>query len=475
MGFGIVSENYSCKNGEELNTKLSKILIIDDNEDILISAKLFLKKHSQKIETINNPKKIPAVLSNESYDIILLDMNFTEGKTDGEEGFYWLEKILEIDSNAVVIFITAYGDIAKAVQGIKAGATNFIVKPWENEKLLATLTSAQNLANSRQELSKAKIKQKGLSDYIDQPFNEIIGKSETMQKVYEMMKKVAATPANVLITGENGTGKELVARAIHRESKRKNEIFLPVDVGSLNPALFESELFGHKKGAFTDAKEKKPGRFEIASGGTLFLDEIGNLPMNIQAKLLRVLETREYIPVGGNQAIAFDIRLICATNSNLQKMICEDSFREDLLYRINTVEINLPPLRKRRDDIPLLLNHFLEKYTEKYKKEINRFSDSALKKLKYYDWPGNVRELRHMVERAVIMSDSQILDADSFILTKHSGHGEKQILSDYNLENIESRVIKKVEQKFDGNISKMAEELGLTRASLYRRLKKYDL
>ena len=458
-----------------MDTKLGKILIIDDNKDILISAKLFLKKHSQKIETVDDPEQIPCILKNETFDVIMLDMNFTEGKTDGAEGFHWLNKILEIDSNAVIIFITAYGDIDKAVQGIKAGATNFIAKPWENEKLLATLTSAQSLANSRRELSKAKTKQKGLSDYIDQPFSEIIGKSEPMQNVYKMMKKVARTPANVLITGENGTGKELVARAIHRESNRQDEIFLAVDVGSLNPTLFESELFGHEKGAFTDAKKRKPGRFEIASGGSLFLDEIGNLSLNIQAKLLRVLETRQFTPVGGTRAEPFDIRLICATNANLQKMVRENKFREDLLYRINTVEINLPPLRKRKDDIPLLLNHFLKKYTDKYQKNINKFSKSALRKLKFYKWPGNVRELRHLVERAVIMSESHILDSDCFILSSHDSEDESRILSDFNLENIERKVIEEVQDKYEGNISRMAEELGLTRTSLYRRLKKYDL
>jgi len=301
-----------------MKTKLGKILIIDDNEDVLISAKLLLKKHSQKIVTINHPEKAPNLLYKEKFDMVLLDMNFTEGKTDGEEGFFWLGKILEIDSEMIVILITAYGDIDKAVEGVKAGATNFVSKPWENEKLLATLNSAQSLANSRKELAKVKIQQKGLSDYINQPFNEIIGNSAPMQQLYKMIKKVARTPANILITGENGTGKELVARAIHRESNRKDEIFLGVDVGSLNESLFESELFGHEKGAFTDAKQKKPGRFEVASGGTLFLDEIGNLSMNIQSKLLRVLETREFISVGGTRPVAFDVRLICATNADLQ-------------------------------------------------------------------------------------------------------------------------------------------------------------
>ncbi len=458
-----------------MKTKLGKILIIDDNEDVLISAKLLLKKHSQKIVTINHPEKAPNLLYKEKFDMVLLDMNFTEGKTDGEEGFFWLGKILEIDSEMIVILITAYGDIDKAVEGVKAGATNFVSKPWENEKLLATLNSAQSLANSRKELAKVKIQQKGLSDYINQPFNEIIGNSAPMQQLYKMIKKVARTPANILITGENGTGKELVARAIHRESNRKDEIFLGVDVGSLNESLFESELFGHEKGAFTDAKQKKPGRFEVASGGTLFLDEIGNLSMNIQSKLLRVLETREFISVGGTRPVAFDVRLICATNADLQKMIAENNFREDLLYRINTVEIALPSLRERKDDIPILLNHFLKKYAEKYKQDIEKFSNVALQKLKYYDWPGNVRELRHTVERAVIMSDSKIIDVDSFMFTKEDHWKNPTDIHDYNLDNIEQKVIEEVFRKFDGNISKMAEALGLTRASLYRRLKKYDI
>jgi len=458
-----------------MEKKLGKILIIDDNEDVLISAKLLLKKHSQKIVTINHPDKAPNLLHKEKFDMILLDMNFTEGKTGGEEGFQWLAKFLEIDSEMIVILITAYGDIDKAVEGVKAGATNFIAKPWENEKLIATLNSAQSLANSRKELAKVKIQQKGLSDYINQPFSEIIGNSGPMQQVYRMIKKVAGTPANVLITGENGTGKELVARAIHRESNRKDEIFLGVDVGSLNESLFESELFGHEKGAFTDAKQKKPGRFEVASGGSLFLDEIGNLSMNIQSKLLRVLETREFTPVGGNRSVPFDVRLICATNADLLIMISNNNFREDLLYRINTVEIALPPLRERKDDIPTLLHYFLKKYAEKYKQEIDKFSNAALQKLKYYDWPGNVRELRHTVERAVIMSDSKIVDVDSFMLTKEDQSKNPMDFHDYNLDNIEQKVIEEVFRKYDGNISKMAEALGLTRASLYRRLKKYDI
>ena len=458
-----------------MENKLGKILIVDDNEDVLISAKLLLKKHCQKIVLLNSPTKAEATLAKENFDMVLLDMNFSEGKTGGEEGFFWLQKILEIDPHAIVIFITAYGDIEKAVDGVKAGATNFVSKPWENEKLLATLSSAQSLANSRKELAKAKIQQQGLSDYINQPFNEIIGNSAPMQRVFMMIKKVAGTPANILITGENGTGKELVARAIHRESNRKDEIFLGVDVGSLNESLFESELFGHEKGAFTDAKQKKPGRFEVASGGTLFLDEIGNLSMNIQSKLLRVLETREFTPVGGTRAVAFDVRLICATNANLQQMIHDNQFREDLLYRINTVEIALPPLRERKDDIPILLDHFLKKYAEKYKQDIEKFSPSALQKLKYYDWPGNVRELRHTVERAVIMCDSNIIDESCFLLTKEEQTVEQIQLPDYNLEKIEQQVIEEVFRKYDGNISKMAEVLGLTRASLYRRLKKYDI
>jgi len=457
-----------------MEKKLGKILIIDDNEDVLISAKLLLKKHSQKITTINHPEKAQELLQKEKFDMILLDMNFTEGKTDGEEGFYWLRKFLEIDSELIVILITAYGDIDKAVEGVKAGATNFVSKPWENEKLIATLNSAQSLANSRKELAKVKIQHKGLSDYINQPFSEIIGNSAPMQQVYKMIKKVAGTPANILITGENGTGKELAARAIHRESDRMDEIFLGVDVGSLNESLFESELFGHEKGAFTDAKQKKPGRFQVASGGTLFLDEIGNLSLNIQSKLLRVLETREYTPVGGTHSVPFDVRLICATNADLSKMIGENNFREDLLYRINTVEVALPPLRERKEDIPVLLNHFLKKYAEKYKQDIDKFSGPALQKLKYYDWPGNVRELRHAVERSVIMSDSKIIDMESVMLTKEDRKNPMNF-QDYNLDNIEQKIIEEVFRKYDGNISKMADALGLTRASLYRRLKKYDI
>ena len=454
--------------------KTGKILAVDDNEDILFSLKLLLKKHVQLIHTEINPDKIPSMMAKEDYDVILLDMNFTKDAISGKEGFDWLQKILEIDPDAVVLFITAYGDTEKAVRSIKAGAVDFILKPWQNEKILATISSAVKLRRSRSENVHLKQKQKGLSAAIDQPFQDFIGVSPGMQKVFATIKKVAQTDASVLILGENGTGKEVVARALHRASMRADDVFVSVDLGAIAETLFESELFGHEKGAFTDAKAEKPGRFEIASGGTLFLDEIGNLSLPLQAKLLTVIERREVTRVGANKPKSFDIRLICATNAAIYDLVADDKFRQDLLYRINTVEIHLPPLRERVEDIALLADHFLKSNVKKYKKPIKGISPSGLRKLEQYSWPGNIRELQHAIERAVIMGDGPRLEADDFILSSPKKVDDLE-LDTFNLDEVERKIINRVMKRHKGNVSHAATELGLTRTSLYRRLEKYGL
>lgn len=456
-------------------TKSGKILIVDDDEDILQAARLLLKKHVEFIHTERNPDRIPTLLKNENYDVILLDMNFTRDVTSGKEGFHWLNKIMEIDSSVVVILITAYGDVETAVQAIKEGATDFVLKPWQNEKLLATLSAAINLKHSRADLDNLRKKQEQLSADLDQPFKDFIGDCQAMRNVFGTIQKVARTDANVLILGENGPGQELVARELHRQSLRSKEVFISVDMGAISDTLFESELFGHVKGAFTDAKENRAGRFEVASGGSIFLDEIGNLSLPLQAKLLTVLQNREVIRLGSNKAIPIDIRLICATNQPIYEMVSDQRFRQDLLFRINTVEINLPPLRERLEDIPLLVNHFLELYCHKYKQPCKQFHQSALKKLEKYHWPGNVRELQHLIERAIIMSDSTILKPTDIFFPAKEIKEESMIFDNYNLNEVEKMVIRKVIQKHGGNISKAAKELGLTRTSLYRRMEKYDI
>lgn len=458
-----------------MSEKIGKILAIDDNEDILFALKLLLKNHVELIQTETNPERIPEHLNNESFDVILLDMNFTKDAISGQEGFDWLAKIVEIDPDAVVVFITAYGDAEKAVKAIKLGATDFVLKPWQNEKLLATISSAIKLRRSKSEATDLRKKQKEISAIQDQPFHEFIGNSPEMQQVFATIQKVAKTDANVLILGENGTGKELVARALHRNSLKKDEIFISVDLGAIAETLFESELFGHMKGSFTDAKKDKPGRFEIASGGTLFLDEIGNLSLPMQAKLLTVLERREITRVGANKPNPIDVRLICATNNNIHEMVQDESFRQDLLYRINTVEIHLPPLRERVSDIPLLAEHFLGVYAKKYRKKIKGITADAMKKLNQYQWPGNVRELQHALERAVIMSDSDSLQESDFLLSARSEKVAEIELNTYNLEDIEKNIIVKVLKQNQGNVTQAATVLGLTRTSLYRRMEKYGL
>lgn len=457
-----------------MDKRFTKVLIVDDNEDVLIAARLLLKPHAGMILTEKNPRMIPQLLNNDNFDVIFLDMNFTQDMTSGQEGFYWLNEILKLDPSSVVILITAYGDIETAVKAVKVGATDFVLKPWQNEKFLATFSSALKLRQSRNELDLLKLKHKQLSNEIEQNFQELIGRSAAIQKVFNTINKVAQTDANVLILGENGTGKELVARALHRNSHRKDEAFISVDIGAISRTLFESELFGHVKGAFTDARDDRAGRFEVASGGTLFLDEVGNIPPELQAKLLTVLQSRQVARVGSNKYKSIDIRLICATNMPIYKMVEAKEFRQDLLYRINTVEIHIPPLRERQEDISLLAEYYLEIYKNKYKKSELKISPSALSRLENYYWPGNVRELQHTIERSVILSEDSILEPTDFFLTPQAKELGLQ-LENYNLDEVERVVIQQVIKKNEGNITKAAKELGLTRTSLYRRMEKYGL
>jgi len=460
-------------------SKQGKILVVDDDLDVLSAARLYLKRHFEQVNTVNTPDSLPDLLRDQSYDVILLDMNFTKDVSSGKEGFFWLDKILEIDPSAVVVMITAYGDVELAVRAIKEGATDFTVKPWENKKLLATLLSALKLRESRLESDKLRSWQRQVSADLDNKYQDIIGQSEPMLQLYRSIQQVAKTDANVLILGENGTGKELIARAIHRNSKRHSEVFVNVDLGALSENLFESELFGHVRGAFTDAKEDRAGRFEIASGGTIFLDEIGNLSLPMQAKLLTTLQNKEVTRLGSNKVIPVDVRQIFATNRDLHEMVSKQTFRQDLLYRINTIEIQVPPLRERGEDIPLLAEYFLQHFVKKYQKKIRSLSEAALKRMQKYHWPGNVRELQHVMERAVIMNKGYTLNAeDLFINTRKSSEIESDDglqISNFNLEHVERLVIQKILKKYHGSVTQAANELGLTRTSLYRRMEKYDL
>jgi DNA-binding NtrC family response regulator len=460
-----------------MDQKQGKILIVDDNEDLLKAAKMYLKRHFAQVDVEKNPEVIPTLLGNEDYDVILLDMNFTKDVSSGSEGYYWLERILKIDPSAVVVLITAYGDVQMAVKAIKAGATDFVLKPWENEKLLATLYSSFRLRQSLDQVETLKIKNQEINQSINEKYKDIIGQSASMQRIFQTIDRVAQTDANVLILGENGTGKELVARAIHSQSARKTETFGSVDLGSITETLFESELFGHKKGSFTDAKEDRAGRFELANNGTLFLDEIGNLSMPLQAKLLTAIQNRRVSRVGSGKDTPINIRLICATNMPLYDMVKENRFRQDLLYRINTIEIEIPPLRDRLEDIPLLTNHFLKQYAQRYNKNIAKVSDAAMTRMTKHPWPGNIRELQHAIERAVILSNSSVLQPEDFNFNvAPSKENDTQFsLDQYNLDEVEKLLIRKVLKKYNGNITQAASELGLTRSSLYRRLEKHGL
>jgi DNA-binding NtrC family response regulator len=453
------------------------ILVVDDEEDILMAGKLLLKQHFASVLTTSDPYKIPAMLQEQSVDVVLLDMNYSTGATSSKEGLHWLRQIRQLSPNTTVILMTAYGDIELAVRALKEGAADFVLKPWQNEKLVAILKTA---------CQKRGVDENRTAEAADQNntayhYGEFIGVSPAMQRVYQTIEKVAGTEANVLILGDNGTGKEVAARALHRKSKRAGKAFEKVDLGAVSSTLFESELFGHAKGSFTDAKEDRAGRFEAATGGTLFLDEIGNLSLALQAKLLSVLQSRQVIRLGTNKPRPIDIRLICATNMPLYDMVREGTFRQDLLYRINTVEIHLPPLRERREDIKLLAEHFLRIYSQKYDRPDLRMNQSTLRRLNEYHWPGNIRELDHAVERAVILCDGNELQAEDFYFAPGGAVPEQQPVpggiadNDYTLEALEKMMVQKALVKHAGNITHAAKELGITRTALYRRIEKHGL
>jgi DNA-binding NtrC family response regulator len=446
------------------------ILIVDDNKSILSALKILLSPEFQTVTTISNPNQIPAELRSKVYNLVILDMNFQAGINTGNEGIYWLGRIKEINSEISVVMITAYGDVDIAVKALKAGASDFILKPWENEKLLATLQLAIQLNLSRKEVKQLQERESELKKEINRDQKSIIGSSPKILSVLNIVKKVAKTNANILITGENGTGKELVAQEIHRQSARSGEVLVSVDVGSLSETLFESELFGHVKGAFTDARENRQGKFEIADKGTLFLDEIGNLSFNLQAKLLSAIENREITRIGSNQVIPIDIRLICATNRNLEEFVKTGLFREDLLYRINTIQIELPALRERGDDIAALADFFLSKYSHKYNKLNLKISRNGYEKLLKYSWPGNIRELQHTIEKAVILSDTSILTPEDFYLKNAISANSFENIT--TLEEMEKQMIRQALEKNNGNFTAAANQLGVTRQTLYNRFKK---
>jgi DNA-binding NtrC family response regulator len=451
------------------------VLVIDDDDDILLSAKLLLKQHFRQVVTCKSPREINVLLSRNEVDIILLDMNYQKGSSDGREGLYWLEHILSIDKDYVVILMTAYGNVELAVQAIKRGATDFILKPWENEKLFATLSSASKLRQSNKKVKKLEKIHTSMQKDMARQFEHIIGNSAPIQKLQNVLLKVAPTDANILILGENGTGKQVFAYELHRHSQRKNGIFMHVDLGSLNENLFESELFGYAKGAFTDAKEDKPGRFELAEGGTIFLDEIGNLTLPLQAKLLSVIQNRTVNRLGESKERKINVRLITATNMPLSEMVSKGTFRQDLLFRINTVELLLPPLCQRGDDILQLAEFFLQSFNSKYHKNIQKFDSKAQALLLGYQWPGNVRELQHVIERAVIMADGQHIGADDLQLSPQKFGAAPVMQTDMALEDMEKLMVQNAIDKHKGNISRAAAELGLTRAALYRRIEKFNL
>ncbi len=450
-----------------------KILIVDDNEGILKSLKFSLKYEFEEVETIKNPNVLPSLLRSKAYDVVLLDMNFSAGINTGNEGLYWLKEIFRYDRDAIVILITAYGDVELAVKAIKLGATDFIQKPWDDEKLLATLKSALKLKHTKQKFIEKELSQTQSVPKLNRN-TKILGESESIKEVLSMAKKVSKTDASVLILGENGTGKELIAREIHCNSPRNNNTFLSVDIAALSENLVESELFGHMKGSFTDAQEDRKGRFEMASGGTLFLDEIGNLSLSAQTKLLTAIQNRKIHPIGSNHSVDIDIRLISATNKSLRQMVNNQEFREDLLFRINTIEINIPPLRDRGDDILLLASFFLEKYALKYEKNKPQLDKTAQNKLLHYHWPGNIRELQHTMEKAVILSDSEMLYPSDFVF--HSqGPEDESLASSLKLEDVEKITIEKALSKNKGNLSNTAKELGITRKTLYSKIEKYGI
>ncbi len=448
---------------------MSKLLIIDDDVDVLSAAKLFLKRHFTQVDIEQNPQRIPFLITNGKYDVVLLDMNFTRDVNTGKEGFEWLDRILDIDPQIAVVLFTAYGDVEMAVRAIKMGAVDFVLKPWENTKLLETMQSAFEV----RQLAVGG-RQSAVGNKKNTFQTQIIGDSLVMKKIFETIERVAATDANILILGENGTGKDLIARLLHEKSNRAEMPFVHSDLGAISETLFESELFGHTKGAFTDAREDRTGRFEEANSGTIFLDEIGNIPLPLQAKLLNVLQNRSITKVGSNKPKNIDIRLICATNEPIYDRVAQRTFRQDLLYRINTIEIKLPALRERPEDILPLAEHFLKLYRKKYNRPVNAISAALGKQLQRYHWAGNVRELQHAVERAVILSQGNTLQPEDFFFETRQ-ETAPSFDQTYQLEEVEKMLIIKTLKKYNGNITDAAREMGLTRQALYRRVEKFGI
>jgi DNA-binding NtrC family response regulator len=466
----------------ERGKRFERCLVVDDDPDILLSARLLLRDLFKEVATFQGPEEALAAMEQDAPDVILLDANFGRGATNAAEGFHWLGEILKVDPEAVVVMITAHGGIQTAVEAMKRGATDFVSKPWSNERLLATVRTAAALRNSREEATTERRRAAAIAAPAAGGETPLLGKSPAIARVFSLIERAAPTEANVLILGENGTGKELVARELHGKSRRSDRVFVSVDLGAVAPNLFESELFGHVKGAFTDARGDRIGRLQAADGGTLFLDEVGNLPVHLQPKLLTALEQRQVIPVGANKAVPIDVRVIAATNMSPDQLADESRFRQDLLFRLNTVEIELPPLRDRRDDIPLLIDHYVALYSKKYGKPVREVPAEVMAALRAYDWPGNVRALRHAAERAVILSSEGAFTVEDFSLSRAAAAriptpppATSSSASDLNLERAERQMIEQALKKHAYNISLAAQELGLTRASLYRRMDKHGL
>ena len=452
--------------------KEGRLLIVDDNKSVLNALRLFLKFDFLEVITLSNPNTLPHEIESREVDVVLLDMNFKAGESSGNEGMYWLREIKQRKPDVEVVMFTAYGDIETAVKATHEGAADFVLKPWENEKLLATLKAALKLRRSNQAVGNLIKREQDLKTEMNRDERMIIGVSPAMQQILDLVKKVARTDANILITGENGTGKELIAKEIHRQSERYNELLVAIDLGSVAESLFESEMFGHAKGSFTNAYEERTGKIALADKGTLLLDEISNLPLHLQSKLLNMLQNRVVIPVGSNKELPVNIRLICTTNKNLLQMVQDKQFRQDLLYRINTIQIELPPLRKRPEDIEILANFFISKYALKYKKTCVRLQQKALDRLRKYEWPGNVRELQHTMEKAVILCEGREISPQDLNLFQSSQSVSRENLT---LEEMEKRMVENELKNNSQSLSIAAKNLGISRTTLYKKMKKYGL
>ncbi len=453
-----------------MKKSLPNILVVEDNKDVIVAIQLLLRTSCNSVDSITNPNLLYSALEKQTYDAIILDMNFVAGLNTGNEGFFWMKEILKIDPDISIVFLTAYAELEKAVLAIQEGAIDYIEKPWDDDKLITSVLRATKITKSKREIKSLKKINKTLRSEIETDQQIYQSASPEMLEIFSMVEKVAKTDANILILGENGIGKEVLARQIHKHSDRNNSLFVSIDLGTISESLFESELFGHEKGAFTDAKESKQGKLEPASGGTLFLDEIGNLNLETQKKLLTTIQNKKITPVGSSKQIDIDIRLITATNTNLYDAVENKQFREDLLYRINTVTIEIPPLRTRPEDIKGLSKYFLKIYSDKYQKSISKISEKGIEYLQKYNWPGNIRELEHAIEKAIILSDSEILSEADFSFRKTSSTKDFQTL---DLENNEKALIKTALEKHKNNYTETANELGITRRTLYNKIKKY--